>query len=76
LDEFGAFIAYDRLSGLLAYLRERAAQNPSDQVLVVLPLSKDYELLAATAVGAEAEHVARLAAEVATQKYAVEELVS
>jgi seryl-tRNA synthetase len=76
LDEFGAFIAHDRLTGLLAYLQERSDQSLGDQVLVVLPLSRDYESLAESSAGPEAERYAALAAEVEDRKYAVQELVS
>jgi hypothetical protein len=75
LDEFGAFIAHDRLAGLLAYLQERARENVEDQVLVVLPLSRDYAELAKTAYGNEAERFARLAEEITARQYAVQPLV-
>jgi len=76
LDEFGAFIAHDRLSGLLAYLSERANQYPNDQVLVVLPLSRDYSELASKASVSEAETYRRLADEIATREYAVRPLTT
>jgi hypothetical protein len=75
LDEFGAFIAHDRLTGLLAHLQDRAATHPSDQVLVILPLSRDYSSMAATAMGAEATRLAALAQEIDDRGYALQELV-
>jgi hypothetical protein len=75
LDEFGAFIAHDRLTGLLAHLRDRAEQHLNDQVLVVLPLSRDYSAMAATAFGDEATRYGVLAAEIADHNYALQEIV-
>lgn len=75
LDEFGAFIAHDRLTELLFYLKRRAQSHPGDQVLVMLPLSQDYEQLAKGAIGGQAEMFRRLAQEVAENKYAVQVLV-
>lgn len=71
LDEFGAFIAHDRLTELLSYLKDRAVSHPRDQILVMLPLGRDYEQLATTTIGVEAEMYALLAQEVAAKKYAV-----
>src|SRR5450756_1053079 len=75
LDEFGAFIAVDRLAGLMAYLTERAAEHPHDQVLVILPLTRDYSDQAASAVGREAARLEGLAGEIKHRGYAVQELV-
>jgi hypothetical protein len=74
LDEFGAFIAQDRWAGLLAYLQERAKEHPDDQVLVILPLSKDYTELARSTVGPDGERLSALAAEITTRSYAVQVL--
>lgn len=71
LDEFGAFISHDRMNQLLSYLRDRIKDNPDDQVLVILPLSRDYDELAASAVGQEGERMSDLARQIATRKYAV-----
>ncbi len=70
LDEFGAFIAHDRLAGLLAHLRDRAHEHPEDQVLVVLPLSRDYAELATSAYGVDAERFSKLAEEIDKRGYA------
>jgi len=75
LDEFGAFIAHDRLEGLLAYLRDRASHRPGDQVLVVLPLSSDYAQMAATSVGAEAKRLQGLVDQITRRGYAVRVLM-
>jgi len=76
LDEFGAFIAHDRLAGLLAYLRDRTRDHPEDQVVVILPLSRDYTQLASNALASEADAFGKLAEEIATRSYAVRLLES
>ena len=75
LDEFGAFIAHDRLSGLLAHLQERAAEHLNDQVLVILPLSRDYASMAAAAIGDEAVRYSSLAEQISDHGYALQEIV-
>jgi hypothetical protein len=42
LDEFGAYVARDRLTQLLSYVQGRALGRIADQVVVVLPLAQDY----------------------------------
>lgn len=75
LDEFGAFIALDRLTQLLRYLKDRAEQYPFDQVLVILPLSHDYEQQSESVFGGQQEELEDLAAQVKERSYAVRELV-
>ena len=75
LDEFGAFIAHDRLQGLLAYLRDRAVDHEHEQVLVVLPLSRDYAAMAKSAVGPEAKRFEGFAEQIDTRKYVAQVLV-
>ena len=75
LDEFGAFIAHDRLQVLLTYLRERATERESDQLLVILPLSSDYALTAESAIGDSAHRYRLLADQVAERDYAIQVLV-
>jgi hypothetical protein len=75
LDEFGAFIAHDRLQGLLAYLKVRANDHMHDQVLIVLPLSRDYAAMAGSAVPSEATRLRHLAGQIQQRKYAVQVLV-
>jgi len=43
LDEFGAFVAADRMPDLAAFLRSAEVAPIADQVLVILPLQLDYE---------------------------------
>jgi hypothetical protein len=43
LDEFGAFVAADRMPDLAAFLRGVDVAPIADQVLVILPLQLDYE---------------------------------
>lgn len=74
LDEFGAFIAHDRLAGLLSYLREREDGYPDDQVLMILPLTRDYAELSKTALPSDSDRLERLASEIASRKYAVQVL--
>lgn len=75
LDEFGAFIAHDRLQGLVEYLRERAAEHEHDQVLVILPLSRDYREMAQSAIGSSAEMLNALADQVAERSYSARVLI-
>ncbi len=76
LDEFGAFIAHDRLSGLLSYLQERVKDHPNDQVLVILPLSHDYVSEARSSVGSEKENLERLAKQIESRGCAVRVLAT
>lgn len=76
LDEFGAFIAHDRLTGLMAYLQERHGDHPNDQVLVVLPLSRDYDEMARNAAGDQRRAYQSLAAQIANSRYAVQTLIA
>ncbi len=71
LDEFGAFIAHDRLSGLLSYLQGRVKEHPEDQVLVILPLSHDYAGEASSSVGGPKEGLERLAKQIESRRFAV-----
>jgi hypothetical protein len=71
LDEFGAFIAHDRLQGLFAYLQEWAKEHANDQILIVLPLSRDYTEMARSAVPSEASRLRDLASQIDQRKYAV-----
>jgi hypothetical protein len=75
LDEFGAFIAHDRLAALLAHLQDRVDDHPSDQVIVILPLTRDYASLAASSVGPDASRYAELERQIAERGYAIQELV-
>lgn len=75
LDEFGAFIAHDRLAELLSYLQKRADDHPLDQVVVMLPLIRDYAELARNAIGDEAERLEGLAKQIEERQYAVQVLV-
>ncbi|MGC1238478.1 MAG: hypothetical protein WA860_06785 [Acidimicrobiales bacterium] len=69
LDEFGAFIAHDRLDNLLDYLQSRAVTHEGDQVLVILPLSRDYERLAKETIGTRTDLYKRYAQEVKDRSY-------
>jgi hypothetical protein len=42
LDEFGAFVARDRFGQLLEFVRNQALGVVADQVVVMLPLARDY----------------------------------
>jgi hypothetical protein len=42
LDEFGAFVARDRLGQLMDFVEHHAVGRVADQVIVMLPLSRDY----------------------------------
>jgi hypothetical protein len=43
LDEFGAFLARDRLERLARYLRDAVVGKIADQVVIVVPLAADYK---------------------------------
>lgn len=42
LDEFGAFIAQDRLNQLIGFLEEHVIGKVADRIVIVLPVSTDY----------------------------------
>lgn len=71
LDEFGAFIAHDRLAGLLTYLNDRVADHPGDQVLVILPLSHDYATEAENSIGRQRDELLRIAQQITSRRFAV-----
>ena len=75
LDEFGAFIAHDRLQQLFDVLEDRIPQHPTDQVVVILPLARDYEQLGKTALKTEQRGLQEMAEQVASKGYGVRELV-
>ncbi|MYA17749.1 MAG: hypothetical protein F4Z28_13795 [Gammaproteobacteria bacterium] len=74
LDEFGAFIAHDRLQQLFDVLEDRIPQHPTDQVVVILPLAQDYEQLGKTALKTEQQGLQEMAEQVASKGYGVREL--
>ncbi|MGE3422745.1 MAG: hypothetical protein AB7N24_11925 [Dehalococcoidia bacterium] len=74
LDEFGAFVAHDRLTALLDYLKERVREHPRDQMLVMLPLTRDYSQDASSAIGEDADRLRRLASDVAAKSYTIQVL--
>jgi hypothetical protein len=74
LDEFGSFIAENRLTTLYDLLRERIAQRPLDQVLIILPVRDDYKDLADSAVGAQRSHYEALDRELSNSGYVVQDL--
>jgi hypothetical protein len=76
LDEFGAFIAHDRLELLLRYLEERALEHSHDQVLVILPLSRDYAAEATGALPSDARRYGALADQVQRLGLAIREIVA
>ena len=72
---FGAFIAHDRLQQLFDVLEDRIPQHPTDQVVVILPLARDYEQLGRTALKTEQRGLQEMAEQVASKGYGVRELV-
>lgn len=69
LDEFGAFISHHLLQGLLEYLTEWTSGRQSDQVLLILPLSRNYEEMEQSAIGAIAKQYADYAKQVEDSGY-------
>jgi DNA repair exonuclease SbcCD ATPase subunit len=72
LDEFGAFVARDRLDRLVRFLHNRILGTVAQQVLIILPLTQDYAGQIASTTGEWHEVVARRAAAVAEQGYFAE----
>lgn len=75
LDEFGAFIAHDRLQQVFDVLEDRIPHHPTDQVVVILPLAHDYEQLRKTALKTEKQDLRDMAEQVTAKGYGVRELV-
>lgn len=74
LDEFGAFVARDRLARLIGLLSERAREHEEDQILLILPASSDYRAQAEVAVGPEQDRLTQLAERIETRGFVVEDL--
>lgn len=72
LDEFGAFVARDRLDRLVRFLHNRILGTVAQQVLIILPLTQDYAGQIASTTGDWHELVARRAEAVASQGYFAE----
>lgn len=53
LDEFGAFVARDRLGQLMDFVEHEALGNAADQVIVMLPLGRAYPTEAADTQGSD-----------------------
>jgi hypothetical protein len=69
LDEFGAFVAADRLPALIQFLNADALGAICDQVLVVLPLQVDYEADLEFTTGALADRYRERAAQIQQRGY-------
>jgi hypothetical protein len=69
LDEFGAFVAADRLPALTKFLTEETLGAICDQVLVILPLQVDYEADVEFTVGALADRYRERADQIAARDY-------
>lgn len=72
LDEFGAFVARDRLDRLVRFLHNRILGTVAQQVLIILPLTQDYSAQIANTTGEWHEVVARRAEAVTAQGYFAE----
>jgi hypothetical protein len=76
LDEFGAYIASDRLHRLVTFIESKVLGEIADQVVIMLPLRQDYEsTLAATTGSLHRENQARADA-VTARGYVAEDLVA
>jgi hypothetical protein len=69
LDEFGAFLARDRLERLLDFLRTNVVGRLADQVILVLPLALDYPKQEQITTGPLKAEYARRAREVEVRGY-------
>ncbi len=74
LDEFGAFIARDRLGELTDLLAERVRETPGEQILLILPASTDYAVRAQLSEGERAKTLSGYATELSEKGYVFEEL--
>ena len=75
LDEFGAYLAHDRLAQLRRFIRRRILGDAADKVILILPLSRDYEGESQTAPAPRKAEYLELAASVAKRGYvAVEDI--
>lgn len=74
LDEFGAFIARDRLGELTDLLAERVNATPGEQILLILPASTDYAARARLANGERAKTLRGYAKQMEEKGFAFEEL--
>jgi hypothetical protein len=69
LDEFGAFLARDRLESLMEFLRNSVIGKLAEQVLLVLPLTMNYEEQTEITQGPLQNEYKRRAEEVAARGY-------
>lgn len=74
LDEFGAFIARDRLDALVELIKERQEKFPADQVLLILPVAADYEEQAEMAISQEKDRLKPIVDSLAQKGYFAVEL--
>jgi hypothetical protein len=72
LDEFGAYVAHDRLGRLLDFIKTNVIGRVADQVLIILPLAQDYATLARQARGALRERHARRIEQIEQRGYFAE----
>jgi len=72
LDEFGAFLARDRLDRLVAFLRQRVLGKIAQQVIIILPLTQDYAGQIENTTGEWHEIVMRRAELIREQRYFAE----
>lgn len=76
LDEFGAFVARNRVDALVAMLKTHSTAHEDDRILVVLPLSENYaEQLEANPPSHTKPRLELIARQLREKKYFVEELV-
>ena len=74
LDEFGAFVARDRVEGLIKMLRAHRDRHANDQLLVILPVAEDYEQqLAAAPAKHLRPRLERIVRELRDRRYFTEE---
>ncbi len=73
LDEFGAFLARDRLERLARYLRDAVLGSIADQVIIVVPLAANYASQAKVTRGDLGERFARRAEEIKSRRYFAED---
>lgn len=73
LDEFGAFLARDRLERLVRFLREMVVGQVADQAIIVVPLAANYQEQAEMTTGDLHERFVRRARELESRRYFTED---
>ncbi|MBB6015960.1 hypothetical protein ACFP9V_11585 [Deinococcus radiopugnans] len=75
LDEFGAFIEYDRYQELAKFLQEKIVDKIATQVIIILPISENYHQQLTFADGDEKQRLTGIVKEIDVNGYFVRPLL-